>query len=133
MKRYLTIFIIQILFIGCQTLNYSSKEEAFLNKATEVKILVYKKWSDRENADEYTFTGNDVKKILSFISRKSLGMAPKCGYTGEIDFLVNGKSLLEQNMFYNIDCNHVIFGIDNKTYCQYLTKEGLIFIGSLRK
>ena len=60
-------------------------------------------------------------------------MAPKCGYTGEIDFLVNGKSLLEQNMFYNIDCNHVIFGIDNKTYCQYLTKEGLIFIGSLRK
>ncbi|MBN2534802.1 MAG: hypothetical protein JXB88_18115 [Spirochaetales bacterium] len=133
MKKIVYLFLIFLLtFLNCASIQISEWKSFLYENSDKCEIYIYHEWSNRKNADVYPFYGNDIKQIISFISKKSTAGFFKCGSTGEIDFLKNGISILEEKIFFNIDCEYIVFKFNSILYSQYITKNGLDFLKQLK-
>ena len=122
----LSIFIIS----SCCLLNINKSD--ILTQADMVRISFYAYEDEKlnENYQSIELTKKEeISHILSFISNSNAKFY-KCGYHGSIDFLKNGKSILEEKMQFNLSsgCKHIVFIKNDHLYSKRLSEEGVIFL-----
>lgn len=133
-KLFLLIFTV-VLFSSGFIFNPLSDYKKYILKnsdSAEIKFYAYKE-ARTDIKKQFTFkTKEEIKKILDFISDKT---APfyKGGYNGSIDFLKNGKSILEEKIEFNLskDMRHIVFLYKKKLYSRKLTENGIKFLNEL--
>lgn len=136
MKTKLIILISMVLLLSSgfifNPLSDFKKNILKNSNSAEIKYYAYKE-ARTDIKKQFTFkTKKEIKKILNFISDKS---APfyKGGYNGSIDFLKNGKSILDEKMEFNLskDMKHIVFSYKKKLYSRKLTENGIKFLNEL--
>jgi len=132
--KFSLIIIILILSSGFIFNPISEFKNNVLKNSNSAEIKFYAHKEARTDIKkQFTFkTKEEIKNILSFISDKS---APfyKGGYNGSIDFLKNGKSLLDEKMEFNLSkyMGHIVFSYKKKLYSKKLTGSGLKYLQEL--
>lgn len=135
-KKYLVIAGVLIFTISYVSISDASIKKYLIKNTDTIKISFYAYKSARKDVkNSFEISSKDeIKKIIDFISGKK---APfyKGSYHGSIDFLRDGKSLLEEKMEFNLhdSMRHIVYIYKKKLYSKKLTEKGISHLEDLQK
>lgn len=127
-KYFFTLSIICCLLLNCDKIN------PVLKKADSIEITFYGREADKINTSYKKITITtpvEISKTIDFISGDDAPLY-KCAYNGNISFLKEGKSFIN-NAEFNIsrECPHIIFYIKGELISKEITDGGLVYLRNL--